>query len=87
MFQDERGGPQHPLGCRRCGVTVLVKKHSLAHTVVQWTSATDACTELGTETPVGALVPSCPFLRDTIESAVLARDLEVGDLARPDSPD
>jgi hypothetical protein len=77
VFQDERGGPRQPVRCHRCGTTVLVRKNSLAHTVVQWTTSTDACTELA-----GASARACPFLADSIDAAVRAGELEVADLAR-----
>lgn len=72
MFEDERGTPHQPVSCDRCAVEVLVKKNSLAHTMVQWTSASDTCTQL---VPGDA---TCPFLRDSIESAVRRGRLLVG---------
>jgi hypothetical protein len=78
VFQDERAGPQQPVRCGHCGVTVLVCKNSLAHTVVQWTSSTDTCAELA-----GSFVRACPFLADSIDAAVRAGVLQVADQAVP----
>ena len=81
MFQDERGAPRHPVNCHRCGVTVLVSKNSLAHTVVQWTASTDACVEIG-----GGSDPTCHALSGSIDAAVRAGDLQVTDLTTPPHP-
>ena len=83
MFQDERSGPDQPVECQHCGASVLVKKNSLAHTVVQWTSATDACAPLTVDGPARALTPTCPYLRDSIDAAVRSRALGVGHLEPP----
>lgn len=79
MFQDERGAPQYPVGCERCGIRVLVKKDNLAHTVLQWTSSTDECAELAGTTTPRALTPTCSFLRDSVEAGVRARRITVPD--------
>jgi hypothetical protein len=82
-FQDERGEPRHPVACLRCGVRVLVRKNSLAHTVLQWTSATDTCTELSAGHRPAALIPTCAYLADSVDAAVRARQLDVADFADP----
>jgi hypothetical protein len=58
---------------------VLVKKNSLAHTLVQWTSDTDKCVQLGGHAD-RALIPTCTQLRASIESSVREGMLPVGDL-------
>ncbi|GAA3383429.1 hypothetical protein [Cryptosporangium minutisporangium] len=57
---------------------MLVKKNSLAHTLVQWTSGTDQCTELGGHAD-RALIRTCTQLRASIESSVREGLLPVGD--------
>jgi hypothetical protein len=80
VFEDERGAPRHPVNCARCGVCVLVKKNSLAHTVVQWTTSTEACGELSSATR--SVTVTCAFLRDSIDAAVATLELAVGELDR-----
>jgi hypothetical protein len=68
---DER--PEYAVACRQCGVRVLVRKNSLAHTEIQWTSDTSGCLELGRRpTPriLTSAVPTCARLRDSVEGAV-----------------
>lgn len=77
MFEDERGAPRHPVTCEQCAVRVLVKKNSLAHTVVQWTTTTKGCGELAPEDATRPLTATCAFLRDSIDAAVRMRALEV----------
>ena len=70
-----------PLSCHRCGTCVLVKKNSLAHTLVQWTSDTDGCVELAEHAEVDrGRVPTCLQLRDSIETAVRRGQLHVPEL-------
>lgn len=59
----------HPVSCRVCGSCVLVKKNTLAHTLVQWTSDTERCAELSRHGEPGT-VPTCSRLRDSIEADV-----------------
>lgn len=67
--QDYLHGGLTPVECTRCGVEVLVKKHSLPHTSVQWTAeAVRRCTEL--TDGESAYIPTCLALRDSIELAV-----------------
>lgn len=62
------------LACARCGALVRVRKSSPQQTSVQWTiRATGQCT---TEGGLGALVPTCPDLRASIDDAVRAGRLE-----------
>ncbi|BCY13361.1 hypothetical protein [Actinoplanes sp. L3-i22] len=67
-----RGGYAE-LGCRSCAAVVLVRKSSLRQTSVQWT--TEAARQCPTE--LGALVPTCPGLRASIDQAVRAGLLDV----------
>ncbi|TDD48592.1 hypothetical protein [Saccharopolyspora elongata] len=63
--------PLQPVSCRSCGTCVLVKKNSLAHTLVQWTSDTEQCVELAqSPTADRATVLTCLKLSDSIETAV-----------------
>ncbi|GIH06242.1 hypothetical protein Rhe02_43090 [Rhizocola hellebori] len=58
-----------PVECGRCTASVLVKKHSLQQTSVQWsTEAVHRCAEFA----IGdsAQIPTCLALRDSIELAV-----------------
>ncbi|MGW9131893.1 hypothetical protein [Streptomyces sp. NPDC055681] len=64
-----------PLSCHDCGADVLVEKHSLAHTSVQWHTDARGCREFAARRasgtlPVTAVLTTCPQLRDSIESAV-----------------
>ncbi len=72
------------LACDRCAARVLVKKHSAAHTSIQWTAvAVAACTEFAATAAAGrptALVATCASLRASIERAVAEGRLAV---ARP----
>lgn len=74
---DERGGPDQPVACARCGVQVLVKKNSLPQTSVQWISATSRCPDMGRAVGERAFVGTCPGLRDSIEEAVRAQRVQV----------
>jgi hypothetical protein len=67
-----RGGYQE-VGCRSCAAVVLVRKSSPQQTSVQWT------TEAARQCPagLGALVPTCPGLRASIDHAVREGRLEV----------
>ncbi|WP_327743484.1 hypothetical protein OHO28_09380 [Streptomyces europaeiscabiei] len=71
-----------PLSCRACGAGVLVEKHSLAHTSVQWHTDVSICPEFAALRASGTLpatevVPTCVRLRDSIESAVRSGELTV----------
>lgn len=67
-----------PLSCHRCGTCVLVKKNSLAHTLVQWTTDTDQCVELAQRSAADrGTVLTCLQLRDSIETAVRGGELHV----------
>ena len=69
-----------PLDCRMCGDTVLVKKNSLAHTTVQWTSTTH-CAEfaLAPDLTARAMIPTCHAMRASIEEAVRSGRIDVPD--------
>jgi len=61
------------LACARCAAVVRVRKSSPQQTSVQWTTgATRQCA-----TTLGALVPTCPDLRASIDYAVLTGRLGV----------
>ncbi|GII64322.1 hypothetical protein Skr01_44070 [Sphaerisporangium krabiense] len=68
-----------PVSCSSCGTCVLVKKNSLAHTLVQWTTDTEQCVELSRHAEPG-LVPTCTRLRDSIENSVRLGAVPVPDL-------
>lgn len=68
-----------PVSCSSCGSCVLVKKHSLAHTLVQWTAETDQCVELSRHVDRG-VVSTCTRLRDSIEDSVRLGAIPVPDL-------
>lgn len=69
--------------CRTCGTCVLVRKNSMKHTSIQWTSdpATSCPTfkdwAAGGNDP--ALQDGCPKLQNSIEHAVLEGLLDVRD--------
>lgn len=77
MYDDERGAPRQPVDCQGCGARVLVRKNSLAHTAVQWTTAADNCRARQGGSGVPAV--TCTFLRDSIEAAVRTGRLEVAE--------
>lgn len=69
------------IGCARCGAQVRAGKRSPQQTSVQWTPRAErACPTLAEATATGrpaALVPTCPALRESIDSAVREGRLEV----------
>jgi hypothetical protein len=81
MIADERRARLQPVGCARCGATVLVAKFSPQHTSVQWTAtAAAACAEFrarAAEGTRGALVEGCGTLRDGIDAALVSGRLAV----------
>lgn len=70
-----------PFACRMCGNRVLVKKNSRAHTSIEWTEAT-RCSEfaLSPDLTSRAMQPTCSAMRASIEDAVQAGAIVVGDL-------
>lgn len=69
-----------PLACLACGNRVLVKKNSLQHTSVQWTTdAARSCPEFAANGRDTALIATCLKLRDSIDQAVRDGVLEVAD--------
>lgn len=72
-----------PVGCHSCATRVLVKKTSLAHTSIQWTSDPAAsCPEFAARAATGELtarLDTCPKLRASIELAVAEGLIEVPD--------
>ena len=81
MQHDERPGPDRPVACERCGLEVLVRKHSLAHTMVQWPADLRACTAATVAETTGLRL-GCPALHDSIIEAVRRRTVPVPDLDR-----
>ncbi|WOX24983.1 hypothetical protein [Streptomyces solicathayae] len=67
--------------CGACGNQVLCEKFSPAHTAVQWTEeAAAVCPSIAERVAAGepsARVRVCAALRDSIDAAVAAGDLEV----------
>ncbi|MGW7536056.1 MULTISPECIES: hypothetical protein [unclassified Amycolatopsis] len=63
-----------PHECRSCGTCVLVKKNSLKHTSIQWTTdAATSCPVFAAHAASGgntALLDTCEKLADSIDSAV-----------------
>ena len=58
-----------PVECGRCAASVLVKKHSLQQTSVQWsTEAVRRCVEFAGGD--SSRIPTCLALRDSIDLAV-----------------
>jgi hypothetical protein len=72
-----------PVDCHSCGNRVLVRKTSLAHTSVQWTSDPAAsCPEFAARVAAGELsarIDTCPKLRTSIDLAVAEGLIEVPD--------
>jgi hypothetical protein len=70
-----------PVDCQNCGNRVLVKKNSIRHTSIQWTTdAVDSCPEFAARVAAGemsALIDTCKKLRDSIDEAVREGLLEV----------
>ncbi|WP_020657915.1 hypothetical protein [Amycolatopsis benzoatilytica] len=63
-----------PHVCRSCGTCVLVKKNSLKHTSIQWTTdAATSCPVFAAHAAAGgttALLDTCDKLSDSIDSSV-----------------
>jgi hypothetical protein len=59
------------LTCGECGGEVEVKKNSVAHTTIQWT------TDTARRCPIFTARDGCPHLRRGIEAAVAAGVLEI----------
>lgn len=63
-----------PHECRSCGTCVLVKKNSLKHTSIQWTTdAARSCPVFAAHAAAGghtALLDTCEKLSDSIADAV-----------------
>ncbi|EMD24819.1 hypothetical protein [Amycolatopsis azurea] len=70
-----------PLNCRACGTCVLVKKSSMQHTSIQWTSdASRSCPVFAERKASGAqtaLLDTCGNLGESIEIALKDGELEV----------
>ncbi|MDT7726857.1 MAG: hypothetical protein QOI21_3433 [Actinomycetota bacterium] len=76
-------GGLRPVGCRTCGTRVLVKKNSVQHTSIQWTSdAASSCPVFAAQAASGAstaLLDTCEQLGYSIEDAVREGVLKVAD--------
>jgi len=73
---------QHEVRCRECGTCVLVRKHSLSHTSVQWQDdPDDVCPTFreNAATRGSSITPreGCPRLQASIDQAVLDGSLPV----------
>ncbi|MFI7121565.1 hypothetical protein [Amycolatopsis sp. NPDC049868] len=70
-----------PLNCRSCGTCVLVKKNSMQHTSIQWTSdASRSCPVFAEQKASGAqtaLLDTCGNLSESIDAALKDGLLEV----------
>ncbi|WP_181773329.1 hypothetical protein [Amycolatopsis pittospori] len=70
-----------PLNCRACGTCVLVKKNSMQHTSIQWTTdAARSCPVFAAQAASGAqtaLLDTCGNLSDSIDAALKDGLLEV----------
>ncbi|MFF4600418.1 hypothetical protein [Amycolatopsis sp. NPDC001319] len=75
-----------PHECRSCGTFVLVKKNSLAHTSIQWTTdASRSCPVFAAHVAAGrhpALLDTCEKLADSIAGAMADGILAVADESR-----
>ena len=72
-------GGLRPHACASCDTRVLVKKNSVKHTSIQWTTDAGSCPVFAQEVAEGrntSLLDTCPKLVDSIDAAV--RDGEVG---------
>ncbi|GAB3576845.1 hypothetical protein GCM10027445_41520 [Amycolatopsis endophytica] len=72
-------GGLRPHACASCGTRVLVKKNSVKHTSIQWTTDAGSCPVFAEQAEAGentALLDTCPKLVDSIGAAV--RDGEFG---------
>lgn len=67
-----------PVECRTCGTCVLVRKNSVKHTSVQWTSRPSETCPVFEESGNSATQDSCPRMQDSIEHAVMEGILETG---------
>jgi hypothetical protein len=65
------------IGCRHCGVVVLVRKMSPPQTSVQWTGDRAPCPYLARDAH-GSPGRSCPELAGSVEAAVAAGVLPEG---------
>jgi hypothetical protein len=78
---DGRDAGFRPVGCDRCGATVLAAKFSPLHTSVQWSPASvRACAEFSARVAAGeqtALIDTCASLRDSIDRAAAQGRLQV----------
>lgn len=70
-----------PLSCHSCGTCVLVKKNSVQHTSIQWTTdAARSCPVFAEKAAAGAqtaLLDTCDRLGDSIAEALREGLLEV----------
>lgn len=77
----------HEVECRTCGICVLVRKNSMKHTSVQWTSdPAQTCPTFKAGLAAGrttALQEGCPRLQDSINHAVMEGFIEVRDRESP----
>lgn len=63
-----------PHSCQTCGLSVLVRKTSQAHTSIQWTDSADRCPNYQ-----GPGLMGCRQLSESIAAAAKAGDISVRD--------
>nr|WP_256668528.1 ferredoxin [Nocardia cyriacigeorgica] len=70
--------PMRPLRCRECAAQVSVRKSSRDQTSLQWNAeARTACHELGASPLPGPALAGCSRLRESIDEAIAAGELQV----------
>jgi hypothetical protein len=73
-------GGLRPHECRSCGTCVLVKKNSIQHTSIQWTTVpAQTCPVFAAAGGPTALLDTCPKLAGSISDAVRDGTLAVAD--------
>ncbi|WP_216205873.1 hypothetical protein [Amycolatopsis aidingensis] len=80
--QEFLSGGLRPHHCASCGTCVLVKKNSMQHTSIQWTTDPATSCPVFAERVAGgantALLDTCEKLADSIAQAAWDGSLEVG---------
>jgi hypothetical protein len=71
-----------PVECIECGNRVLVRKNSVKHTSVQWSTDSTGCPEIAAQVSAGAhsgQILGCSMLKNSIDCAVRHGGLVIGD--------
>lgn len=72
------------LTCEQCGTVVSIEKFSEAHTSIQWHDNADMCPSIAAENrSLGDPARSCIPLRESIDNAVLSRNLRESTIELP----